>query len=308
MGKPDRRKTKQSAKECTDKKDAAEIVNSDGHSSDSESGGERTLDIDKMVSLKVEQILEINILKCFDKPSILNKLGEVFESCLVQKLGALETQIEALEKENTELKQRMLTVENNNEKRTTETNTLKATILGLQNEINKTNDRLEANERYSRRDNLVICGLNPTTFSEAASQESSKATTEAVISFCNLTLSVPVQPADIVTAHRLPAAAGRSQDSAAATYHASSIVVRFANRRVRDSVFFARKKLKEMRSNLFINEHLTSDAAQLFKTTRRLQKEKKIHSCWTFNGVVFFRSAPDSTPHQVKRVTDLPAR
>ncbi len=85
-------------------------------------------------------------------------------------------------------------------------------------------------------------------------------------------------------------------------------MVRFTNRQSRDAVFAARKSLKNHQSRIFINEHLTNDAARIFMTARTLVKDKKLHSTWTQNGFVFVKLTdhPTARPQRVELLTDLP--
>ena len=131
------------------------------------------------------------------------------------------------------------------------------------NEFHQENEklrlRLEDSERYSRRDNLVFYGLKCNSYAESASgsgppgsslqqdsgsdllPETSLSTEQSVVAFCNDVLKVNITSADITAAHRLPVRKrrpGSSQSSAQDT--ASSVMVRFTNRRSRDAVFAAR--------------------------------------------------------------------
>jgi len=64
------------------------------------------------------------------------------------------------------------------------------------------------------------------------------------------------------------------------------VIVRFTNRRVRNMVYAARKELKDLSDRVYISEHLTKAASDLFFDARRMVREKKIFAAWTQNGLV----------------------
>lgn len=207
------------------------------------------------------------------------------------------------------------------------TDNLQRQINNITDDYNNSNARIttleskiEDLETYTRRDNLVIFGLKPTTYSAAAAtasggpllrsdtrsgpQEHGESHTSAemdVLNLCNDILGVPLTRSDISVAHRIANRDKRQQQS--------SIVVRFTNRRSRDSVYMARKKLAQIKMGVYINEHLTTKNQALAQAGRKLLKEKKIQSCWTYHGQVYIKLSglPDSRPLRVTCVQDLPS-
>jgi len=130
--------------------------------------------------------------------------------------------------------------------------------------------------------------------------ETSAASEKCVLGFITSVLGVPLSPADISVAHRL-----RKQK--AGLSHAP-LIVRFTNRRARNAVFAARKKLSSYVPATFINEHLTKDRASLFYEARKLVKSKKLTGAWSYNGDIFIKlsDTPDSRPIRVNSISDLP--
>ena len=137
--------------------------------------------------------------------------------------------------------------------------------------------RQDAADTYSRVNNLVIHGLPP-SYSEAAKSESvdlqvappagesahfeTSADSEIIfIGFCG-ELVIDIQPTDIEACHRLPR-------SARSKY--APLLVRFTNRRIRATALGVRKKPHESMKNIFVNEHLTKQANEIFASTRHLQ-------------------------------------
>ena len=98
-------------------------------------------------------------------------------------------------------------------------------------------------ENYARIDNLIISGLPSVDYSDAASAnttqdatESSQSTERAVLEFVNNTLNVPIKSNDISIAHRLKRTTATGQNP-------PNIIVRFANRKIRNDVYAARCQL-----------------------------------------------------------------
>jgi hypothetical protein len=177
-------------------------------------------------------------------------------------------------------------------------------------EANQKIDRLEA---YSRRENLVITGLPVVSYSEAANSGDTDTTTSsldtemAVIELCREKLKLSVTSNDISIAHRLLKKNKGSKNS--------PVIVRFTSRKVRDTVFRARRQLKELKSNdevtqkIFINEDLTKQTSEIFYYARDLVKKKKLYSTWTNGGVVMIKETndPNCKPVKVLAITDLPS-
>lgn len=154
----------------------------------------------------------------------------------------------------------------------------------LQVKVNNQAQQIEQLEAYNRQDNLIVQGI-PLTYAQAvthengagATAENSAGTEELFIKLCNNDLGLTIQPCDISICHRLPKAP--HQDHPA-------IIVRFTNRKARMAVLQARKKLRDAKKKIFINEHLTQRSAKLFASTRTLLKDKRINQTWTRNGQV----------------------
>jgi hypothetical protein len=83
------------------------------------------------------------------------------------------------------------------------------------------------------------------------------------------------------------------------------IIVRFANWKMRDMVLRSKNQLNEGSQRVFISEHLTKSASQLFFEARKMLKEKKIAGTWTRNGHVMIKWSTDSAPKLVKCNSDL---
>lgn len=169
---------------------------------------------------------------------------------------------------------------------------------------------------YTRRDDLVLYGIEQTSYAEASSAArsdsasqpstgaSNDATEETVVQLCRESLGISITRSDISVAHRL----GVKGSGSASSRGPAPIIVRFVHRKTRDAVFRARKQLKSVRPGVYINEHLTPENALLFKQARLLVKQKKLLSAWTSNCSVFIKDSelPAARPIKVCKLLDLP--
>ena len=170
---------------------------------------------------------------------------------------------------------------------------------------------------YMRRDNLIFHGLVPSSFvnsmaapnasSDAADLStyvSNTATELTVIQFCSDVLGVNLSLDDISATHRLPVRNKQPHGAPAST----PIIVKFTNRRARDNAYSARKQLKGQSGKVYINEHLSTEAAMISKSARNLVNQKKLISTWTLNGSVFIKDSdlPTARPKKITNLNQLP--
>jgi len=159
------------------------------------------------------------------------------------------------------------------------------------------------NEQYSRRLNLRFRGLKV--------QESN--CQEKVLSIIknNLKISsidygdfiahpVPVRTHKRSTAHATPSDSGQSPPPPVTEHSVNTVIVRFANKSLRDEVIRARKALKK--SAVSIIEDLTSLNVQ---TLNRLKNNSRIKSCWSWNGKLFAVPEGQDVKLQIKPFQSL---
>lgn len=194
-------------------------------------------------------------------------------------------------------------------------------VESLKRENRTLSERVEDLETQYRLDNLVISGLPVKDYAEAASASStpsstpgqgapnplemgrvntfSESTEQAVVDFCRTNLNVNMTNQDISMAYRI------TSKSSSGT---PPIIVRFVSRKVRDAVYKARKVLFATKQKIYINEHLTKGRSEVFREARKLIRDKKLASAWSFNGSIFIRLSdlPTSRPIRVNQLTDLP--
>ena len=178
------------------------------------------------------------------------------------------------------------------------------------NELNEENNRLKTRidvvETQLRANNLVICGLPDASLAEVvatasgdkAGQEqrvTGRDTVQAVVNCCNSKVGANISENDIQSSYRIPSKSGPRP-----------IVVSFTSKMVRGRVYALRKSLhKDRSSKIFINEHLIKPNSEIFARARKLVKDKKLSSAWTWNGHVYFKTSENSGPIRVHNLLDL---
>ena len=147
-------------------------------------------------------------------------------------------------------------------------------------------------EQYGRRECLEFQGL---------SWEESENTDQLVIGVSKL-LQVDLSAKDISVSHRLsPASESNRQPT---------IIARFCSRRIRDSVFNNRHRLRahnkdHPKARLFINESLTKTNCCRFNQWLRFIKENNFNFIWTKNGITYLRKDEGNTAFAIKTETEL---
>ena len=179
------------------------------------------------------------------------------------------------------------------------------------------NRRLEALETYTCRDNLIITGLPVTSYSEIAASsrpenrddQNSEALETAVIELFNDRLGLLIRKDHISIAHRLSRKRGSHLTSDTHQTADTSLltIVKFANRKAREAVYAARRKLRSVSGpRIFINEDLCKPTADLYRRARQLVRERSLHSAWTSSCTVFVKESAEARPRKVLTVTELP--
>ena len=168
---------------------------------------------------------------------------------------------------------------------------LQAVNITLSEKLTKERECTEELEQYSRRENLLFCGI-PATLAErtVADQgehqiiaESSAVTTDKVISFCNNVLHTNI------SAHRCKPRRGSN---------CPPVLVRFVRRSVRDDVFRAKAHLKTFNGSRpssersFINEDLTEICRKLLGAARKAVSDNLLDSAWSSNCHVYVKALP----------------
>lgn len=243
----------------------------------------------------IEALLDVRVVEALGK-ALAPLITLSVEEGLKKQLEGVTTAIRELKTENTRLRGQCegLTKEN----------------ARLSKTVDEHQKRLDDIDAYTRSDNLIFRGLPERTAAERASaapslddatsslKEGSGSVENTVLVFCNDVLGIKVEAQDISIAHRVKA---NKNDQV------RPVIVRFVNRKTRNAVYGARKILKNAKDPVFISEHLSKSASDLFYEARKLLREKKIYGTWTQNGQVYvkFSSDPNVRASIVRCSADL---
>ena len=173
---------------------------------------------------------------------------------------------------------------------------------------------IDSLETDSRLNSLVIRGLPEASAAERASGAGlsnsvkqsatlevqpphADVTERAILQMCNDDLHLNLQSSDIELAYRMK---GSSAESS------RPILVRFLSRKVRNTVFDLRRRLKSRKDcKVFISENLTKAASELFFEARKMQREKRLYGCWTASGNIFVKRTETGKPIMVRNLEAL---
>lgn len=229
-------------------------------------------------------------------------------------LSDLTIRVDSLESDLSAKNERIAEIEQDGIQKTEQITKSQSTALNL---VDKMNDQ----EQYSKRENLIITGLNfrkpvADIVQEGAANQAATSTEEDEVSLrdkdtmvTNLVtivknkLNIVIHPSDIQDIHLLkrtkPATEAANNANEAANNATednrdtptSSIIVRFSNRRIRDRIYYSRTEL--VGTNIFINEQLTARNGRLFRLARAARRNKLIQKTWTSNGFVTVKTNDD---------------
>ena len=210
---------------------------------------------------------------------------------LQNRVTALESKIEDLEKEKTEMKSRLNELERKQEE--AKTNTNYPTSQAVPQTTNKNN-------------NLILYGFQEEQKGMAAGSGTSLQKNESEE---NTTQRVSVLLRDIginVSQFQATRMGKENKDKR------RPILVEFANIWDRRNVHAARTKLKSRGyKGIYINEDLTKEQAEIFYYARQAKKQNLIHNTWTTGGLTFVsRLKQDGTVinvpvHSVAKLREL---
>lgn len=157
-------------------------------------------------------------------------------------------------------------------------------------ELSTIHSKLDEFEQRNRQWNVRISGL----------KEDKAGNTDAIVLDIANTLEVDLSEVDIDWSHYIS-----NQKPSNGNPH--QIIVRFARRNIRRRFISARKRLRTLDKNhkynsVYISEDLTQSRYKLLRTLIQKRKEGKLHSAWSFQGVLYYRLAENSNPTPIKDV------
>lgn len=234
------------------------------------------------------------------KDTIKSALDDMFDtklaSLLDTKLEPLRTSMEFISKSFDDMEKKIVALEKSNAELAKENHFLRQESSRVSNSLNQMKAALDDQEQYIRRDCLEIRGV-PTSSSED---------TNEIVKNIGSLVNVCIEDKDISISHRI-----KSGTSAI-----SPIIVKFTRRGVRDNLYKARTKLKNITSGnlglgrqgenkIFIQESLTSSRKDLFHNCNEFKKKFKFRYIWSYYGNIFLRKDEASPSVKICSPKDL---
>lgn len=176
------------------------------------------------------------------------------------------------------------------------------TLLDEKNKrITHLENKVEDLEQYTRRNDVIVTGLKiqPRSYAHAVSSDRDRetdqdaTTMEQQVAVFLRSKGIEMDCNKIEACHPLP----RRRNVGNTAVKHPAIIIRFVNRKDKAALLKQGRKLRG--TNVFINEHLTKQNADLARKARNLRKEGKIQSTWTNNCKVFIKTN-GATPEEEK--------
>ena len=209
---------------------------------------------------------------------------------------ALQPLIDRLDKQNETLNLMSSKIESQN----TIINNLETTNKTLTKDLDSAKKRihtlekgLDDLEQYGRRSSLRFHRV-PITSAQ------SKDTDTVIVKLCNdkLNLNPKLSVADIERSHTI----GPVNDNKA------TIICKFKSWKTKQTVYMAKKNLKNHKSvnfNVFVTEDLTKQRQKIVKYLNKARIDLKVHSFWTNDGRIFYKSTPEGPKNLVNDLYDI---
>ena len=204
---------------------------------------------------------------------------------LTQSLEFHIKKIEDLEKENKTLRDEVDFLQE-------EATAVRSMLNDSEESVKQVSNAADDLEQYTRKYNLEFHGI---------SEEKEEDIEEHIVKLGSI-LNVNINKSDIDICHRM-----KSRRSP------RPIIARFASHKVKQSFYFAKKRLKNAdlsqafpnTDRIYINENLTAQRRKLFKEVRDFQKEHNWNSAWTIDGKIFVKKDIYSKPLKIVSENDL---
>ena len=192
-----------------------------------------------------------------------------------------------------------------------EITSLKADNAKKDKKIQFLEQRIDALEQYTRRDDVVITGFHtaPVSLSRIVTESINEERNEhapsniqdsvedQIVSFLNES-GIPLNKSEISACHTI----GRREKG-----KSQPIILRLVNRKTKTMMLKNGYKLKNITKpeKVYINEHLSKKNSDIARLARELRKKEKITSTWTRNCSVFVKAQhPDGNP-RVKKINEI---
>lgn len=170
-----------------------------------------------------------------------------------------------------------------------------ARIEKLEKDLRETENHLDAQSQYDRRDNIKICGI------EQKDEESTNEIIQKVAEF----IGEPIEASDISISHRIPPRKTENVNenvSESAVKH-PAIICKFVKRETRNRVIRAKRQMTLRPNNpypdAFICEDVTPLRSRIMYQLRNKDEKKAFKSIWSIDGRIYCR-----TPEQAEKAAE----
>ena len=236
-------------------------------------------------------------------------LDEILESKLTAILSSildakLKTYEESMNFYNTKFETMKGKMEEQAKTLAQENGHLRSDSAKMKKEISDLRSALDEQAQYTRCDCLEIRGVPVTTGED----------TNVIVKKIGALIDVDINDTDISISHRIPSS--NDGASGSTSFRHPAIMVRFTNQKNRDLFYKARSKLKSYNtsdiglgcngeSKIYIQESLTEEKRNLFKSCLKFRKDQKYKFIWTYYGVIYLRRNEHTPASRITSVRDL---
>lgn len=191
-----------------------------------------------------------------------------------------------------------------------EVKVLKSVNAEQEKHIRFLESRVAELEQYTRINDVIITGIKikPRSYARALTPDNNGGepgemeaiSTELQVTEFLQAKGIKLDCGNIEACHPLPRRNTRDNPGL------SAVILRFFNRKAKTALLKQGRKLRG--TDVFINEHLSRQNADIARKARQLKKQKKIQSTWTANCKIFIKL--NGTPEEakvicIKNIADL---
>ncbi|XP_070572299.1 uncharacterized protein [Ptychodera flava] len=180
---------------------------------------------------------------------------------------------------------------------------LKQANSELRNRIDILESDVSQQNQYSRRSNLEISGI----------PERADENTDDIVLSVLQKIHPSVEITDIDITHRIGRVPDNDRDPSRSNQH-RPIIVAFTNRRIRNSIYDQRRKLKgfstknlgySTANSIFVNENLCPATRQLLGKVNISRKKSGYRYLWTHNGKIYIKKDQQARSIAITREDDI---
>ena len=251
---------------------------------------------------EVDSLLSFNLKNC-NKSDLLKKASKLQE-LLKDSTESIDRRLDSSSSANitdstlNEILKRLDKVEKDNVQLKKEVRELSGYADECDEKIYNLEKQVNQLDQYIRRENITLSGI-PEELTDDKLEEKVVEVLAAI--------DVKVNDKDIVACHRLAKTKKERNKK-----EPSKVIVRFTNRKNAISSLKNKKRLRDntnpaIPKNVYINDQLCPAYQRIFDECLKYKYNKKITSCWSFNGTINIKLTTDTNerPQKIFSMDDL---